>query len=205
MATLQQTPAVPIPSAGRAEVTGEPERGAGLRDLMPGEAKVLDLPGPDGASFVLTDRRIIHYGGGEQEAFYTSMRLGDISSVALTRRARDRKSLLWGVLGAVGAVGVWQVSSNGNIGAIVGAVVGLISLGLFADYWFRPGGLGVLFTSAGGTVRGEVEGKAAARAEAFVSQAEQMRTNPQQAAPSAGTSSRPAAADSGVRPSYPAV
>jgi len=83
--------------------------------------------------------------------------------------------------------------------------VGVISIGLFADYWFRPGGIGLLFTSAGGTVRGEVEGKAAARAEAFVSQVEQLRSNPQQAVSSTATSSRPVGTEPGVRPSYPAV
>ncbi len=203
MATLQQTPVLPIPSAGRAEAIAAPERAARLRDLISGETLVSDLPGTGGASFVLTDRRIIHYGGGEEETFYSSMRLGDISSVALTRRARDRKSLVWALLGAMGAVGVWQVSSNANVGAIAGAVVGVISLGLFADYWFRPGGTGLLFTSAGGRLRGEVGGKATARAEAFLSQVEQLRTKSEQATPSLALPQIPA--PQGVRPSYPAV
>lgn len=173
-----------------------------LKTLLPGERSIAELAGADGAAFLLTDRRVVYFGSSEAETAYASVRLDDISGVEVARRPRDRRPLLWAVLGVAGAFGVWQVSSNPAIGAAAGAVVAAVSAGLFADYWFRPGGLAISFRSAGGGVSGPVDGKSSGPAEAFAAQVEESRLNPR------GRTAWPAPdgpASEPPRPSYPGV
>jgi hypothetical protein len=175
---------------------------SGLTALLPGERSVAELAGADGARFLLTDRRVVYFGSGEAETAYASVRLEDVSCVVVARRPRDRRPLWWALLGVAGALGVWQVTSNAAFGGAAGAVVAAVSAGLFADYWFRPGGLTISFLSAGGGVSGPVDGKSSAQARGFAAQMEESRSNPRGLtdgpAPGGPASERP-------RPSYPAV
>lgn len=185
-------------AAGRASARLAP----GLKALLPGERSVAELAGADGAAFLLTDQRVVHFGSREAETAYASVRLDDISGVVVARRPRDRRPLIWAVLGFAGAVGVWQVLSNSAVGAAAGAVVGAVSAGLFADYWFRPGGLAISFRSAGGVVSGPVDGKSSADAQAFAALVEESRCQPRD------RSAGPAQVGRGGeprRPSYPAL
>jgi hypothetical protein len=189
------------PAAGAAG-PASPRLAPGLKALLPGERSIAELAGADGAAFLLTDRRVVYFGSSEAETAYASVRLDDVSGVEVARRPRDRRPLLWAVLGVAGAFGVWQVSSNPAVGAAAGAVVAAVSAGLFADYWFRPGGLAISFRSAGGGVSGPVDGKSSGPAQAFAAQVEESRLSAR------GRSAGPAPdgpASSPPRPSYPAV
>ena len=206
MATLQQTNA-PV-QAGKAQPAAAPEpapasRAFALMALMPGEEAVAELPAVDGASFLLTDRRVVYTGGREEEAVYASVRAADITSVVLARRPRDRRAVIWAVAGFIAALGAWQVTSNETVGAVAGAVVGAISLGLLADYWFRPGGLVLRLHSAGGSAGGPVEARAAARAAEFAASVEEARARASSPVAQAGAE-KPAQGEA-PRRSYPAV
>ncbi len=143
--------------------------------LNQGEEPVLELAGVDGASFALTTQRVVYLGAGDGEAIYAAARLADISSVQLVRRPRDRRAVAWAVAGLIAAVGVWQVSTSSVVGAVTGGVVALISLGLLADYWFRPGGLVLHFQTAGGAIGGPVDSRGATMAKPFADRVEALR------------------------------
>ena len=79
-----------------------------------------------------------------------------VSGVELTSRPKDRSSLGWAILGFVGALGIWQVSTNDIVGVVGGIVIGLIAAALVIDYlFFDPGSL-LLFHAASGDVGGPV-------------------------------------------------
>jgi hypothetical protein len=67
------------------------------------------------------------------------------------------------------------VSSNEAIGAALGAVVAVIAFGFIADYWLRPGGLMLRFTTPGGAVEGAIGQKNAAKAAEFAASVEEAR------------------------------
>ena len=159
---------------GPATRTGA-DAAPGLLELLPAEETVRELQGADGGRFVLTDQRVIYTGGEASEAVFSSARLEDVTSVAMERRARERRSAVWGVVGLIAAIGVWQVTYSGTVGLIAGGVVGLISFALLADYWFRVPGVVLRFLTAGGGVAGPVDGGGVRGSEEFAAAAELAR------------------------------
>ncbi len=173
----------------------------GLLDLMDGEQTVTEMDGADHGRFVLTNRRVIYTGGGGGGSIYASARLADVTSVAITRRPRDHRSAWWGVAGLIAAIGVWQVTDNDGVGAAAGVIVGIISIVLLADYWFRPPGIIMSFTTAGASVEGPVDGRSVDEAEVFGARLEAVR---QQLSAQSPAEFKPAV-DSARRTGYPAI
>ena len=165
----------------------EPRRSAGIPEhetlrgetgplaLLDGEERIAGTPGADGARFVLTNMRVLYAGGLEDRIIAESARLTEIVAVRLERRSRDRRSAVWGVIGLLAAVAVWQVTRSEAVGVIAAAVVGVVSIALLADYWLRRPGIMLTFLTPGGALGGQVEDADAGSAQAFASRFEQQR------------------------------
>ena len=143
--------------------------------LLPGEERITEAPGAGGALFVLTDRRVLYAGGSEDRIIAESARLTDVAAVRLERRSRDRRSAVWGVIGLLAAIAVWQVTRSESVGAIAAAVVGVVSIALLADYWLRRPGIMLTFLTPGGPLGGQVEDADAGAAQAFAAKFERQR------------------------------
>ncbi len=157
------------PGLGRETESSEP----GLLDLLDGEEVELEAPGQGGARFVLTNQRLIHVGG--EGSIFAAARLSDVVAVKLERADRDRRGAVWGFIGVLAAVGVWQVTRNEMAGAIAGAVVGFIALVLLADYAFRHPGLSLGVVTPGGPIGGAVDRRSAKAAGQLVARLEALR------------------------------
>ena len=143
--------------------------------LLPGEDWIAEAPGAGGARYVLTDRRVLYSGGSEDRIIAESARLTDVAAVRLERRSRDRRSAVWGVIGLLAAIAVWQVTRSESVGAIAAAVVGVVSIALLADYWLRRPGIMLTFLTPGGPLGGQVEDADAGAAVAFAAKFERQR------------------------------
>lgn len=143
--------------------------------MLPGEETIAESRGAAGAQFILTNQRVLHTGGAEDHVVAESARIADIVAVRLERRPRDRRSAIWGIIGVLAAVGVWQVTRNESVGAIAAAVVGFVSLALLADYWLRRPGIILTFVTPGGPVGGHVPNSYIDAAETFVGRFERQR------------------------------
>lgn len=179
MATITQdrgqggtAPASSTPATTPTALAGSVQR---LFRYTEGEAPVAELQAEDGASFILTGKRVIYTGGPEEVSVLRAARLEDVSTVEIARRQRDKRAVIWAVLGIMAAVGLWQVSSNETIGAVLGAAVGVVAIGFIADYWLRPGGLALRFTTPGGAVEGAVGSKSAPKLAEFAAAVEEAR------------------------------
>ena len=124
--------------------------------LLDGEEVVAALDGDEGGRFVLTTMRVLHVGGGARPRRWSSAVIEAVSGVELTSRPKDRSSLGWAILGFLGALGIWQVSTNDIVGVAGGIVIGLIAAALVIDYlFFDPGSL-LFFHTASGDVGGSI-------------------------------------------------
>ena len=157
------------PDRGRGPESSAP----GLLDLLAGEETALEAPGAGGSRFVLTNQRLIHVGG--EGSVFAAARLSDVVAVKLERAERDRRSAVWGIIGVLAAIGVWQVTRNEMVGAIAGAVVGLISLALLADYVFRQPGLKLAVMTAGGPIGGAVDSRSVKEVGKLIARMEELR------------------------------
>ena len=142
---------------------------------LPGEELIAEAPGAGRARYVLTDRRVLYSGGSEDRIIAESARLTDVAAVRLERRSRDRRSAVWGVIGLLAAIAVWQVTRSESVGAIAAAVVGVVSIALLADYWLRRPGIMLTFLTPGGPLGGEVEDADAGAAQVFAAKFERQR------------------------------
>jgi len=124
--------------------------------LLSGEKIVATLEGDDGARFFLTTARVLHSGGGTTFRRWSSAMIEAASGAELTSKPKDRSSLGWAVLGVLGALGIWQVSTNDIVGIGGGIVIGLISAALAIDYLFFDPGSQLLFHAGSGSVGGPV-------------------------------------------------
>ena len=149
--------AIPEDSPDTPRATAEPEsEPAGLLDLMDSEEVLSEVDSGDDGRFVLTNHRLIYQGRSSGDSVFSSAAVEDVTAIHFGRRTRESRSAWWGVVGLIAAVAVWQVTSNETVGAVAGAIVGGISLLMLADYWFRPAGLVLRFSTAGGSVEGPV-------------------------------------------------
>lgn len=158
-----------------AEPVAEKAPPDGLLDMVEGESIVQEVDSGDEGKFILTTRRLIYHGKSFENSLFSSAAIDDITSVELSRKPRDSRSAWWGVAGAIASVAVWQVTTNETVGAVAGAAVGAISALLLADFWFRPPGLVLRFSAAGGGVSGPVSGKRAHDAEKLAARLQQLR------------------------------
>ena len=122
--------------------------------LIDGESVVesLEVGGTD--RFVLTDRRVIYIGGDEDHRNWSFAAISEISSVRVTRVARERSSLIWGVLGLIASIGIWQVATNERVGIIGGVVMAALGAVLLWDYYLRTPPSRLLFHVDGKDIGG---------------------------------------------------
>lgn len=152
-------------------VGGEP----GPLAMLHGEERVAESPGAGGATFILTNQRVLYTGGAEDQVLLESARIADIVAVRLERRTRERRSAVWSVIGLLTAIAVWQVTRNESVGAIAAVIVGFVSIALLVDYWFRRPGMMLTFMTPGGPIGGQVQESDAGSAQALVGRFEQLR------------------------------
>jgi hypothetical protein len=143
--------------------------------MAEGEEVLQEVDSGDDGRFILTSRRLIYHGKTFDNALFSSAAVEDVTSVGLSRRPRDARSAWWGLAGAIAAVAVWQVTTNETVGAIAGAAVGAIAALLLADFWFRPPGLVLTFSTPGGKVEGPVSGKKMRDAEHLAAKLQHIR------------------------------
>lgn len=122
--------------------------------LVDGESVVESLEVGGSDRFVLTDRRVIYIGGDEDHRNWSFAPLSEISSVRVTRVARERSSLIWGVLGLIASIGIWQVATNERVGIIGGVVMAALGAILLWDYYLRTPPSRLLFHAAGRDIGG---------------------------------------------------
>ena len=124
--------------------------------LIEGESVVesLEVGGPD--RFVLTDRRVIYIGGDEDHRNWSFAPISEISSVRVTRMVRERSSLIWGVLGLIASIAIWQVATNERVGIIGGIVMAALGAILLFDYYLRTPPSRLLFDAAGKDIGGPI-------------------------------------------------
>ena len=124
--------------------------------LIEGESVVesLEVGGPD--RFVLTDCRVIYIGGDEDHRNWSFAPISEISSVRVTRMVRERSSLIWGVLGLIASIGIWQVATNERVGIIGGVVMAALGAILLFDYYLRTPPSRLLFDAAGKDIGGPI-------------------------------------------------
>ena len=127
--------------------------------LLPDERVISKLKSNNDGGFELTHNRILYTRDSRSTVVYSSIQIQDISSIQVLRRPRARRSAVWGIIGLLSAIGVWQVTPNSTPGIIATLAVALISLVLIADYWLRPDGVHIEFQTTAGKVSGEVGNK----------------------------------------------
>jgi hypothetical protein len=114
----------------------------------------LEVGGAD--RFVLTDRRVIYIGGDENHRNWSFAPISEISSIRVTRVLRERSSLIWGVLGLIASIGIWQVAANDRVGIIGGIVMAALGAILLCDYYLRTPPSRLLFDAAGKDIGGPI-------------------------------------------------
>jgi len=124
--------------------------------LIEGESVVESLAVGGSDRFVLTDRRVIYIGGDEDHRNWSFASLSEISSVRVTRMVRERSSLIWGVLGLIASIAIWQVATNERVGIIGGIVMAALGAILLFDYYLRTPPSRLLFDAAGKDIGGPI-------------------------------------------------
>jgi|GEM_PF-1790789 hypothetical protein len=125
---------VPTPILGRVETTTTPE-------LPPEESPDTSgalLIGLEGQTLLLNEDHVAVDGSGNHWPGWALVLLTEISAVRVMSQSKDRGALVWGIIGAIAAVGVWQVASNEAVSLIGGLVVGVISLILLGEFFLKP-------------------------------------------------------------------
>ena len=130
MATDDQTISVVIPSSADDEPSVEVEDASA--------EKLASLDALDGQQFALHADRVRLEGGPNSFGAFAIALLPQISGIKVAARPKDRRSLVWGVIGIFAAIGVWQVATNGMVSSFGGLVIGAISLILLGEYFLRP-------------------------------------------------------------------
>ena len=129
-----------------SETSEDPTSLAGVSDLFEGEESLYSAMthGKGGSEIVLTNRRVVLRGAPEAPVLFSSIRLSEIDSVTISRARPNRRSLIWGLIGIVATIGMWQALDGvGNLRLIIAAVIVLVSAVLLADYALRPPDLDV--------------------------------------------------------------
>jgi hypothetical protein len=123
-----------------ASAGSEPQIGsAGDRVLEnPEAAAVTHLEALHGRRLELTDERVTVEGDKDGWGGWSVAFLPQIAAVRVLPGRKERSTLIWGIVGVLAAIGVWQVASNDAVSAIGGIVVGAISLALLGEFFFRP-------------------------------------------------------------------
>ena len=125
---------IPSPILGSADMTETPlEPSIGVSHIS--------LVGLEGQTLLLNEDHVAVDGSGNQWPGWAMVLLSEISAVRVLSQPKDRGALVWGVIGAIAAIGVWQVASNEAVSLIGGLVVGVISIILLGEFFLKPADL----------------------------------------------------------------
>ena len=164
---FQNVPSDEADTVGDAPVPGE--AGSVIDGFRLGEgesvAETLEVDGSD--RFILTDRRVMYIGGDEEHRNWSFAPISEVTSVEVTRVARERSSLVWGVLGLVAAIGIWQVATNDTVGIVGGVVMAALGAVLLWDYYLRTPPSRLLFRAGGKDIGGPLSRSSEAGARSF--------------------------------------
>ena len=122
---------VPTPILGTVDVTETPPE-------PPTDLSGISLVGLEGQTLLLNEDHVAVDGSGNQWPGWAMVLLSEISAVRVLSQTKDRGALVWGVIGAIAAIGVWQVASNEAVSLIGGLVVGVISIILLGEFFLKP-------------------------------------------------------------------
>jgi len=122
---------VPTPILGTVDVIETPPE-------RPTDVSGISLVGLEGQTLLLNEDHVAVDGSGNQWPGWAIVLLSEISAVRVLSQTKDRGALVWGVIGAIAAIGVWQVASNEAVSLIGGLVVGVISIILLGEFFLKP-------------------------------------------------------------------
>jgi len=144
--------------------------------LTDGESVVesLEVDGTD--RFVLTNRRVIYIGGDEDHRNWSFADVSEVTSVEVARASRERSSLMWGVLGFIAAVGIWQVATNDKVGIIGGIAMAMLGAILLWDYYLRTPSSRLILHAAGKDIGGSLSRSSESGARAFGDRVFELKT-----------------------------
>jgi hypothetical protein len=125
---------VPTPILGTVDVIETPPE-------RPTDVSGISLVGLEGQTLLLNEDHVAVDGSGNQWPGWAIVLLSEISAVRVLSQTKDRGALVWGVIGAIAAIGVWHVASNEAVSLIGGLVVGVISIILLGEFFLKPPGL----------------------------------------------------------------
>ena len=162
-----------MPSDEMGEPDGVTAGDAGYESLIDGFrlsdgesiVETLEVDGLD--RFILTDRRVIYIGGDDDHRNWSFAPVSEITSVEVARVPRERSTLVWGVLGLVAAVGIWQVATNDTVGIVGGIVMAVLGAALLWDYYLRTPPSKLLIRAGGKDIGGPLNRSAEAGARSF--------------------------------------
>lgn len=144
--------------------------------LAPGEDVIDTLRVSDVDRFVLTNQRIIYAGGADDRRRWAFALLPEITAVEVARSPRERAALVWGVLGLIASVGIWQVATNATVGIVGGIAMAALGLLLLGDYYLRTPPSTLTFRAGGKDVGGPLTREAETGARAFADQLMHVRS-----------------------------
>ncbi len=151
----------------------------------PEEKSVTRFEALHGRRLVLTEESVTLEGdkggwGGWSVAF-----LPQIAAIRVAPGRKERSTLVWGIVGVIAAIGVWQVASNDAVSAIGGIVVGAISLALLGEFLFRPADLNMQIVLGTETINVDIKRSQADEARRFADLILENRSRALAAPPSA--------------------
>ena len=135
--------------------------------LSEGETVVETLAVDGSDRFILTERRVIYIGGDDDHRNWSFAPVSEVTSVEVARVPRERSTLVWGVLGLVAAVGIWQVATNDTVGIVGGIVMAVLGAALLWDYYLRTPPSKLLIRAGGKDIGGPLNRSAEAGARSF--------------------------------------
>ncbi len=124
--------------AGSEPQTGSAGEPALEKPEEPEEKSITRLEALHGRRLVLTEERVTVEGDRDGWGGWSVAFLPQIAAIRVSPGRKERSTLIWGIVGVIAAIGVWQVASNDAVSAIGGIVVGAISLALLGEFFFRP-------------------------------------------------------------------
>ena len=145
--------------------------------LAEGERLLESIPAQDGHRFLLTTERVIYVGGRDGAAGLEFAFLRDITGARVRGRRKERRGLIWGLIGMLAALGVWQVATSDMVGAVGGIVVAAVSVVLLGDYFFRPADMRLELLTGAGRIYGLVGRRRLEEAQRFLEQVSESRAS----------------------------
>ncbi len=118
--------------------------------LLKGETTLKSIRNDKGSTFILTNLRIIFYGGSSSKDIFGYVSLEDLTSFSIKYCKRPINNLIWSILGIIALLGSLQVIENQTGVLIVSVVLSSAVIILLAGYFFVPRPISMEFRYSGG-------------------------------------------------------